>query len=172
MEINGFILDRELLDALGLNKATFICMMYDKYQFYKKQNLLDADGYFYISRPDMMKETGLGLTIVTKYTKEFSNAGILGVQIINAGNKANRYTLLTDSKEYILKNMQNNNSPIPKNMSPIQLNISPIPLNMLTDSIEYGDNHIINQRRQPDERTNRSNVVPIQMDRQQYNWIK
>ena len=159
MEINGFILDRELLDTLGLNKATFICMMYDKYQFYKKQKLLDTDGYFYISRPDMMKETGLGLTAVTKYTKEFSDAGILGVQVINAGNKANRYTLLTDSKEYILKNM-----------SPIQLNRSPIPKNMLTDSIEYGDNHITNQCSQPEERTNGSNVVTIQMNRQQYNW--
>ena len=159
MEINGFILDRELLNALGLNKATFICMMYDKYQFYKKQKLLDTDGYFYISRPDMMKETGLGLTAVTKYTKEFCDTGILGVQVINAGNKANRYTLLTDTKEYIIKNMQNNNSPIPKNISPIQLN-------MLTDSIEYGDNHII----KPEERTNRSNVVPIQMNIQQYNW--
>jgi hypothetical protein len=159
MKINGFILDRELLDALGLNKAAFICMMYDKYQFYKKQNLLDADGYFYISRPDMMKETGLGLTAVTKYTKEFFDAGIIGVQVINAGNRANRYTLLTDSKEYILKNMQNNNSPI-------QLNMSPIQLNMLTDSIEYGDNHTI----KPEERTNRNNVVPIQMDRQHYTW--
>ena len=134
-------------------------MMYDKYQFYKKQNLLDADGYFYISRPDMMKETGLGLTAVTKYTKEFFDAGIIGVQVINAGNRANRYTLLTDSKEYILKNMQNNNSPI-------QLNMSPIQLNMLTDSIEYGDNHTI----KPEERTNRNNVVPIQMDRQHYTW--
>lgn len=159
MKINGFILDRELLDALGLNKAAFICMMYDKYQFYKKQNLLDTDGYFYISRPDMMKETGLGLTAVTKYTKEFSDAGIIGVQVINAGNRANRYTLLTDSKEYILKNMQNNNSPI-------QLNISPILKNMLTDSIEYGDNHTI----KPEERTNRNNVVPIQMNMQHYNW--
>ena len=136
-------------------------MMYDKYQFYKKQKLLDTDGYFYISRPDMMKETGLSLNAVAKYTKEFSNAGILGVKVINAGNKANRYTLFTDSKEYIIRDMQNNNSPI-------QLDISPIQLDMLTDPIEYGDNHII----KPDERTNRSNVVPIQMDMQQYNWIK
>ena len=134
-------------------------MMYDKYHFYKKQNLLDADGYFYISRPDMMKETGLSLNAVAKYTREFSNAGIIGVQVINAGNKANRYTLLTDSKEYIIRDMQNNNSPI-------QLDISPIQLDMLTYPIEYGDNHTI----KPEERTNRNNVVPIQMDRQHYTW--
>ena len=170
MKINGFILDRQLLDALGLNKAAFICMMYDKYQFYKKQNLLDADGYFYISRPDMMKETGLGLTAVTKYTKEFFDAGIIGVQVINAGNRANRYTLLTDSKEYILKNMQNNNSPIQLDISPIPKDMSPIQLDMLTYPIGYGDNHITNQCSQTEERTNGSNVVTIQRDRQHYNW--
>jgi hypothetical protein len=88
--INGFILDRQLVKQLGLNKAALICMLWDKSQFYTA----DQKGYFYMSRDDMQNETGIGKSAIMRYCKEFVDMGIINEIVFKAGNKANRYKFL------------------------------------------------------------------------------
>lgn len=54
-----WILNKKLVLTYGVNAALLMAELLSKYEFYKKEKLLDEEGYFFIASENIEKSTGL-----------------------------------------------------------------------------------------------------------------
>lgn len=53
------MLNKKIISTLGLELATFVTFLVDKQKYYRDNNKLDTEGYFYITNSDLVLYTGI-----------------------------------------------------------------------------------------------------------------
>jgi len=75
-----WILNRSLVRKLGILSALWITHLIDKYQYFKKKDILDKEGYFYNIQHYIEKETTLNSYQQTKIISELKEKGIISIK--------------------------------------------------------------------------------------------
>lgn len=86
---NYIIVNKSLIKSLGLNEAILIGELASEYNFYKKSNMLDADGFFYSTVDNVKENTGLCKDAQLKAIRNLSERGLLISKL--KGMPAKRY---------------------------------------------------------------------------------
>lgn len=74
---NYIIVNKSLIQELGLNEAILIGELASEYNFYKKSNMLDEDGFFYSTVDNVKENTGLNKDAQLKAIRNLNKKGLL-----------------------------------------------------------------------------------------------
>lgn len=69
-----------LLKFMGPEYSVWISYIWDKWQYFKKEGMIDKDGWFYLVKEGIQKNTGIPLHRQTEIIKDLKELGILFVE--------------------------------------------------------------------------------------------
>ena len=100
---NGFIpMPRQLSRVLGFNTTGFIIELYDKYDYYKSEKLLNIYGEFFYTVNDVELNTGLSRKEQSTSITKLKEYGFI-ISTSNRGTPQKRYFLLNVNINILLK---------------------------------------------------------------------
>lgn len=71
------ILNKKIISTLGLELATFVTFLVDKQKYYRDNDKLDTEGYFYITNSDLVLYTGIKASRINVLKIEALNKNLL-----------------------------------------------------------------------------------------------
>jgi hypothetical protein len=86
---NYIIVNKSLIQELGLNEAILIGEFASEYNFYKKNNMLDEDGSFYSTIDNVKENTGLSRDTQLRAIKNLCERNLISTKL--KGVPARRY---------------------------------------------------------------------------------
>lgn len=93
--------NRPIAHALGLGAAVVYSALISKYEYYYKHNMLDEEGFFYLTIADLQESTSMGKCQQSNAIKVLTDAGL--VEVCRRGMPAKRYFRVRDEVELLDK---------------------------------------------------------------------
>jgi predicted transcriptional regulator len=86
---NYIIVNKSLIHMLGLHEAIILGELASEYSYYKRNEMLDSEGYFYSTVENVKENTGLSKDIQCKALKKLNTRGLIHSTV--KGIPAKRY---------------------------------------------------------------------------------
>lgn len=105
---NYLIVNRTLMKELGLEESIIIGELASEYNYYKKNNTLEENDYFYSTIENVEKNTGINEYKQRKALNNLKSKKIIDIKI--KGIPAKRYIKINESKISEILNIKNQNN--------------------------------------------------------------
>ena len=79
---NFLVINKNLINALGLSNAVYISNLIDKFEYFRNKNMLREDGSFFLTFKQQAEQTGLSEYQLRQCKKYFIDLGILNTKMI------------------------------------------------------------------------------------------
>jgi hypothetical protein len=103
-EKNFLIVNRLLIQSIGLDEAILFSELLSKHDYYANRNTLNADGSFYCTISDIEMSTGLKEKTQSKSVKNLKALGLINVVV--KGLPAKRYFYIINDESLLKKYLE------------------------------------------------------------------